>query len=66
MGIQVVLYNGFNIGLERKVNTPTWVDFGDGFEIEFFSGLCVNLGFLRINWGEFIDADELVEELGDP
>lgn len=66
MDIQVTLYNGCNLGLERKRNSPTWINLGDGYTLEFFSGLSVNLLCIRILLGTFIDAEELEEELGDP
>ena len=66
MDFSITLYNGFNIGLERKVNSPTWLQLPDGFDIFFFSGIQINLGFVRISLGRFKDADEFAEELGDP
>lgn len=66
MDFSIILYNGFNIGLERKVNSPVWLQLPDGFDIFFFSGMQFNLGFVRINLGRFKDADEFAEELGDP
>jgi hypothetical protein len=57
------LYNGFNVGLERKVNAPTWAMFEeeDNYNIYYFSGLVVNLGFFRLHAGEFLDTDEFIE-----
>ena len=66
MDFQVVLYNGCNIGLERKKNSPVWANFGDGYGIEFFSGVTINLLFIRINLGTFMTDEEFIEELGDP
>lgn len=64
----ITLYNGFNLGLERKVNSPTWACFdGEGYEIHFFTGFTFNLGFLRFNIGSFLDPDEFIEEIeGEP
>jgi hypothetical protein len=66
MDIQVTLYNGCNLGLERKRNSPTWINYGEGYGIEYFSGVSINLLCIRILLGTFIDAEELEEELGDP
>ena len=66
MDYQVSIYNGFNIGIERKKNSPMWVNFGEGYGIEFFSGAAINLLFVRINLGTFISEEEFTEELGDP
>jgi hypothetical protein len=66
MDIQLTLYNGCNLGLERKRNSPTWINYGEGYGIEYFSGVSINLLCIRILLGTFIDAEELEEELGDP
>lgn len=66
MDYQVSIFNGCNIGIELKKNSPLWVNFGEGYGIEFFSGVAINLLFIRINLGTFIADEEFIEELGDP
>ena len=66
MDDQVRIYNGCNSGIDRKKHSPLWVNFGEGYGIEFFSGVTINLLFIRINLGTFITDEEFIEELGDP
>lgn len=66
MDFQFVLYNGCALGLERKKNAPTWVNFGEGFGLNFFSGLCISFLCIRINIGTFLDDEEFLEEMEGP
>jgi hypothetical protein len=63
MDWMLVLYNGFNIGIERKKNCPQWVKIYEGYDIFFFTGLVLNLGFIRLHLGEFVDSEEFAIEL---
>lgn len=65
MEFSFYLYNGFNLGLERAVHEPKWVEVvnKNSFHVYYFTGLIINLGFIRIELGRFIDGEELQEEL---
>jgi len=63
MDFHLTLYNGFNIGLERKVNSPCWMSVDGGYEVYFFRGIEINIGFIRLRLGSFLDPDEFIDEL---
>jgi hypothetical protein len=65
MDIQMVIFNGLGLGLERRKFAPFWGDFGEGFDIYYHCGIEITFLCLRLKIGSFYDAEELVEELGD-
>ena len=61
-GLNIILFNGFCLGLERVKNKPIWMpleDTEDTWEVSYVTGFAVHLGFVRITYGDYVTLDDI-------